>query len=281
MINKKKIIRYLWLILLILICVLVYNKFNTKNINAFTPKYEDELSLISIFKNETFNLKTWIEHYLWQGVNKIYLIDNGSTDNPLEILQPYINKNIVIYYSLPEKYKQMEHIRYVIQKENLKKKTKWLIIGDLDEFFYSYPKKLIDTINDFNKYDVVYSNWKMFGSDGLIDHPEDIRTSIINREPELNENKKYIFKPSRVKIEDIHIHKVDNIKNQITENKKIQLNHYPIQSLQYFKEVKMSRGDVNSLKHENVRDMNYFNKYDKNTIFKDAQLSDLVNKIIN
>ena len=49
----------------------------------------------------------------------------------------------------------------------------------------------------------------------------------------------------------------------------------------YFKEVKMSRGDVNSLKHENVRDMNYFNKYDKNTIFKDAQLSDLVNQIIH
>ena len=161
------------------------------------------------------------------------MIDNGSTDNPLEILQPYINKNIVIYYSLPEKYKQMEHIRSVIQKEKLQKKTKWLIICDLDEFFYSYPKKMIDTINDFDKYDIVYSNWKMFGSDGLIDHPEDIRISIINREKELNEHKKYIFKPSRVKIEDVHIHRIDNIKNQITENKKIQLNHYPIQSLQY------------------------------------------------
>jgi len=50
------------------------------------------LSVLAIFKNETMNLKVWIDHYLWQGVEKIYLIDNGSTDNPMPILQPYIDK---------------------------------------------------------------------------------------------------------------------------------------------------------------------------------------------
>jgi glycosyltransferase involved in cell wall biosynthesis len=48
------------------------------------------LSVLSIFKNETMNLKIWIEHYLWQGVEHFYLIDNGSDDNPLNILQEYI-----------------------------------------------------------------------------------------------------------------------------------------------------------------------------------------------
>ena len=48
------------------------------------------LTLMAIFKNETFNLKIWLDHYIWQGVQHFYLIDNGSTDNPLEILNDYI-----------------------------------------------------------------------------------------------------------------------------------------------------------------------------------------------
>ena len=63
------------------------------------------LSVLSIFKNEIMNLKVWIEHYLWQGVDHFYLIDNGSTDNPLHILQEYINKGIVSYYYKEEKIK--------------------------------------------------------------------------------------------------------------------------------------------------------------------------------
>jgi hypothetical protein len=50
------------------------------------------LSVLSIFKNETINLKLWLDHYLWQGAEHFYLIDNGSTDEPLNILQEYIDK---------------------------------------------------------------------------------------------------------------------------------------------------------------------------------------------
>ena len=60
------------------------------------------LSVLAQFKNETMNLKVWIEHYLWQGVEHFYLIDNGSTDNPLSILQEYINRGIVSYYYKPK-----------------------------------------------------------------------------------------------------------------------------------------------------------------------------------
>ena len=81
------------------------------------------LSVLSIFKNETMNLKIWIEHYLWQGVEHFYLIDNGSTDNPLSILQEYIDKNIITYFYLPEKHKQQEHYRYVFDKKNLNNKS--------------------------------------------------------------------------------------------------------------------------------------------------------------
>ena len=42
------------------------------------------------------NIKVWLEHYINQGVDIFYLINNNSDDNPLDILQPYIDKGIYV-----------------------------------------------------------------------------------------------------------------------------------------------------------------------------------------
>jgi hypothetical protein len=54
------------------------------------------------------------------------------------------------------------------------------------------------------------------------------------------------------------------------------LNHYPIQSWEYFQKVKMGRGDANSSTADNVRDENYFKNYDKDTDFEDVDLQQMV-----
>ena len=205
------------------------------------------------------------------------LVDNGSTDDPLKILKPYIDNGIVVYISLPEKHKQVEHYKKVIIDEDIINKTEWLIICDLDEFFYGYPNKLIDTIHEYKEYDIIYSNWYMFGSDGLIEHPADIRKSIVWRDKNFHKPTKYIVKPNKIKnLNDLDIHTINNMNNKIIVNDKIRLNHYPIQSLDFFTKVKMTRGDVNSPISENVRDMRYFNKYNKNMNYKDTDLSNLL-----
>ena len=122
---------------------------------------------------------------------------------------------------MPERHQQSKHYKEAIKLGNITSNTKWLIVCDLDEFYYGYPNKLSDTLDEFDSYDVIYSNWRMFGSDGLIHHPEDIRKSIIWRENELHELTKYICKPSKVK--DFEIHNVSS-SNQIIENDKIRLN---------------------------------------------------------
>ena len=257
----------------IIVLLLIYIIYHIKE--GFDNKVK--LSLLSQMKNETMNLKVWIEHYLWQGVEKIYLIDNGSTDEPLKILQPYINKGIVFYVSLPEKHKQAEHYRKVIKDEDLINKTEWLIICDLDEFFYGYPNKLSDTLNEYKEYDLILSNWLMFGSDGLIDHPADIRKSIVWRETKLHELGKYIFKPSKLQnIDEIDVHHINNMNNKIIVNDKIKLNHYPIQSLEFFTKVKMTRGDVHRAEMDNIRDMKYFKNYNENIDYKDTTLANLI-----
>jgi len=121
-----------------------YVNINMKNsklyINQGVPHKNFYLSVMAIFKNETMNLKVWLDHYLWQGVEHFYLIDNGSTDTPLEILQSYIDNGLVTYFYRPEKYCQVEHYRNVYDAENIREKTEWLCICDLDEFFLELKK---------------------------------------------------------------------------------------------------------------------------------------------
>jgi hypothetical protein len=226
------------------------------------------LSLIASLKNETTNLKIWIEHYLWQGVEHFYLIDNGSDDNPLSILQEYIDNGIVTYYYLPQRHRQVEHYRYVFDNANLKNETYWLAVCDLDEFFFGVDKNLkikLKTLED--NYDYILCNWKMFGSDGHETHPEDIRRDITFRKKGLWSETKYIFKPQIIDNSSrIWVHSLIDIevKRKRVANVLIQLNHYPIQSLEFFRKVKLPRGDACCDAHDNTRDMTYFNKYDTN-----------------
>ena len=43
------------------------------------------LSILAMFKNESWIIKEWIEHYLLEGVDHFYLIDNGLN----ELIQKY------------------------------------------------------------------------------------------------------------------------------------------------------------------------------------------------
>ena len=54
-----------------------------------------KLSIGALFKNESHSIKEWLEHYLYQGVEHFYLVDDDSTDNTREILKPYVEKGIV------------------------------------------------------------------------------------------------------------------------------------------------------------------------------------------
>jgi hypothetical protein len=244
-------------------------------INSYQEYMPYKLCLISQFKNEGMGLKTWIDHYIWQGVEHFYLLDDESTDNSYEILKPYIEDGIVTYKYIIGNHNQTGNYRDFVKSENITQKTEWLISCDLDEFFYGYPNKLIDTLDDYADYDIIYSNWLMFGSDGLKEQPEDIRKSILYRSPELHELTKYIFKPSKLNnIDQLQIHWIDNMDNKIIVNDKIRLNHYPIQSVEYFTKVKINRGDADTT--NNVRDMNYFKRYDEGKTYKDMDLVNLL-----
>ena len=280
--------------IILIIIIFFIGIFELSDIKDVKNKYN--LSILAIFKNETMNLDIWLQHYIWQGVDHFYLINNGSTDNPLKILQKYIDSGIVTLYDLPQKHNQVGHYRHVYDAENLKETTKWLIMADIDEFWYCNKKNIKETLKDYESEYVIYSNWKMFGSDNLENHPDDIRTSIIHREEVLHSNTKWIIQTKYIDSYQINVHNISlkypillylffNIsilishiksKNIYNTSNIFKLNHYPLQSKEFYVKVKMTRGDVASSDIDNIRNMKYFDNYNKNTTYEDTELKNLI-----
>lgn len=236
------------------------------------------LTVMMIFKNEEMIIKEWIEHYLWQGVEHFYLIDNGSDDNYLEQIKTFIDDGYITIYNKPQKHQQVKHYNDVFNE--IKKDTEWLIVCDADEYFYCPKTTLKDYIKKIDNDGVscVMCNWNLFGSSGFEKQPESIRKSFIYKSNKLNKFTKYITKTDIVHRLDIHIMYPKTECSVITDNENIRLNHYQIMSKEYFEKIKMKRGDaVYSQKDNNYRTWSYFNNKDENTnILEDRTLAILV-----
>lgn len=240
------------------------------------------LGVLAIMKNESINIDEWIEHYLWMGAEKVYLIDNGSTDDTLLNARKWEETGRVAVIELTGKYQQVKHYWTAIKHFDIRRTCDWLLIADLDEFWFCPNGDSIPVaLRDFQNFDVVYSNWVLFGSDGLVDQPSSIRRSFVHRKPgvDLHINTKYICRTSVIKRKSsLGIHKIIGADSSrtISDITRFQLNHYPIQSLSFFTSVKMTRGDVATPMHDHVRDMDYFRRYDEGCTEIDRKLADLV-----
>ena len=140
--------------------------------NKRCPKEgSDYLSIAIIIKNEKQYLREWIEYHLMVGVERFYLYDIESTDNPLEVLQPYIDKGIVHYKYFPGKAKQVS--AYCDAILNHKYDTHWLAFVDIDEFIVPVQKYTIpEVLKDFEKYPGFCLSWAMYDSSGHVKMPD-------------------------------------------------------------------------------------------------------------
>ena len=241
---------------------------------------------MAIMKNEAMNLEEWIQHYLWQGVEQIYLIDNGSTDNSLKLLQPWIDQGMVKLISLEEPWKQIVHYRTAFKHFHIADECQWLMISDLDEFWFCKKEgvNIREALNHYYNFDVIYTNWSIFGSSGHKVHPSDLRTHFLMRHQELGDNgdtkwicQTNIFRGLRG-LRGLDVHKIRGAcsSRTISDNNMFQINHYVIQSLEYFTKIKMTRGDALNSAEDKTRNINYFNRFDEPCSIKDTLLADMV-----
>lgn len=251
------------------------------------------LCVIAMFKNEGHILNDWISHYFKQGVEKIFLIDNGSTDG----YRIADDVRIEIVFDTDRYVQSQCYNKHFLDKC---KRYDWVLVCDLDEFVYAHNGH--STINSYlNSLDQqvsqVFVPWKIFGSNGNIYQPEHVFSSFTKR---INYDKQDGFHGVR-RLEDgtkvgfakalvrtiylkqfqIHAHNTSNnywitsdnrrtadyngfvrIDETILRESCLNLNHYAIQSFDWFMRVKATRGDNTNPDLNNVRNLNYFQSFD-------------------
>jgi len=226
------------------------------------------LVVAAIFKNESHILKEWLDHYIKRGVEHFFLVNDASTDNFMEILKDYhqyvtLFNNEIITNDSGRQPKICN--RYF---NNLP--SKWVAIIDLDEFIWS-PSGLDITTHFNDSFGQIKIDWIHFGSSGHITQPESVVKSFTMRAP-FDTSKEYysyktIYQTKNLVSFGVHGHNVNGPTYHAKHNQLV-INHYPLQSFEFFMTVKATRGDVNNWFNltGRKRDQQYFNSQDINEI---------------
>lgn len=264
------------------------------------------LTVMAQFRNESWILNEWIEHYKNEGVTNFILIDNDSTDDwRSKIKKEYLLDKNIVFASLPgdEILRQQKTYNHLFHR--LKPKTEWILPIDLDEFIYARKgfKTIVEYLDTLpTDVSQVKVPWKMFGSDGHEKQPPSVIRGFTHYDICISEagmkrkNADFVLVKSIVRCSDIHTFQLHGhimkrgksitpsgriceahepyvpIKDvEDMEDFPLHINHYFTQSLQYFTEIQQTRAGGNNPK--NRKDINWFNK-NKDRSILDTELAD-------
>jgi len=255
--------------------------------------------VVAIFKNESCILTEWINHYLRQGASKLFLIDNDSDDNyfiakdpRIEIVvdkEKYVQTKSYNKYFL-EKSKAFEWVLVCDLDEFVYARKEFQSIA---HYLHSMHRH-----QDISQ---ILIPWKMFGSNGHVEQPASVVKGFsrrLNYDKGIEESGGYqgvgmhgngkvglcksIVRTKHLIEFQIHTHVTRSpvwilsnnrrirdpennfcaINETLLQESNLHLNHYAIQSLNWFRQVKATRGDVNNESVKDIRDDDYFYAYD-------------------
>lgn len=274
------------------------------------PKYEKKyrISICGMFKNEGPFLKEWVEYYKIIGIDHLYLYNNNSEDNFLDILQPYIDEGYITLVNWTKNHAQIEGYKKCF--DTFRNETQWLAFIDLDEFIVPrYSENINEWIKKYEKYPSILIYWKMFGTNGKMKHDynklvteqytvcEDGFTKrwgkcIFNTDYDIayfNEKTHhytcvyYRILGLRFRIVPVNVYKhftIGAIHFRIFENyskRTIQLNHYWCKAWDYYEE-KRRRTDV-FFKDNPKKNLSYFYKDELLNISNDYTIYRFIMKL--
>ena len=131
---------------------------------------EDTYSVAMIVKNEARYLRELILFYLATGADRIYLYDNDSTDDLMDVIAPFLEKGQVIYRKWPGRSVQTAAYRDAVRRT--RRRTRWLALIDADEFLFSPKGSMPEQLKDYEAFPGVGVNWLMYGPNGHKTRPE-------------------------------------------------------------------------------------------------------------
>ena len=240
-----------------------------KTIDKSSKEKQDYYSIAVIVKNEATYIREFILFYQVTGADRIYLYDNDSDDNLLEVIEPFVNSGYVVYRKWPGKKVHTAAYRDAVRRT--RKRTKWLALVDADEFLFSPKGKTPEQLQNYEEFPGLGVNWVMFGPNGHKVRPtglvmDNYLTTPEDKDVQANCHTKSIVQPKEVFCI-CHVHfalykngryAVDTCKNPIDNfcayieragrvftpknyRDVLRINHYNTKSLEEFR-VKMARG---------------------------------------
>lgn len=251
------------------------------------------LVAVCTFKNESMVLESWLRHYISEGVEHFYIIDNGSQDDYLRILQHIPGDLItVVRDSSPPKMALQDHLMNKYFTSLIVADATWVMVVDVDEYVYpSDPNSCIADVLAGLPSDVtrVWLPWKVFGSNGHIKQPQSIIQGFTKRGPvHINLDKHALGYGKTIARVSNRLHLLthssttgnnpvhysngtlvnlgDHVAKELITDESIrthplQLNHYMFQSREYYETVKCSRGGGQS-GHIKKYTMEYFDTHE-------------------
>lgn len=240
------------------------------------------LILGAIFKNEAHILSEWIQHYLQRGVDHIYLINDHSTDAYEPIIQHFKDTTGRITL-LDNDIETREAGRQILIYERFLRPflptADWIMVLDLDEFLYS-PQgcQIKDVLAEMPpSIGQVKVDWLHFGSNGHQLQPASVVAGFTRRAAATSGNEwnsyKSIARTSAVECFGIHAQTVRGDSHHFVcadpeTPPPLVINHYNLQSYEFYMTVKGTRGDVNNHFDSIGRSRNeaLFRAYDRNEV---------------
>jgi len=271
-----------------------------------------KLALCAIAKNENLYIREWIEYYKMLGINKIILYDNNEVNGEKfeDVINDYIENGFVEIVDRrgiviqDNKYgKSTQGKAYHDCYYNNYKNYDWLLFFDIDEFLainYKY-KNIYEFLNDFNNYDGIKVQWKMYGDNENLHYENkpvierflsptnfayhnEVKTILKCKEYQFElkfgahgvSNKEPIvvnMKKKRVKVKNFNL----DIKKY--KDLPVYLNHFYSKSTEEYIQRKFNKTDATFGRNHNSLNYikrNYF-RYNKFTKEKDEMFNSLVN----
>jgi hypothetical protein len=139
----------------------------------------------AMFKDEGPYLHEWVAFHLARGAEHFYLYDNGSSDNSLTVLEPFIKRGEVtlIHWPAPITEGSQTHAANDALRR-AKVESKWLTFIDIDEFLFSPKEHLPEILREYEDEVGIEVNWVCYGSSRRTSTPAgSVRDSFLYRAP--------------------------------------------------------------------------------------------------
>jgi hypothetical protein len=149
--------------------------------------------ILTLIKNEHEYLDEWIRYHINLGINHLFIFEDYDSDSHEEICSKYSEvtlSNIKEVIDIEMVEKRRNHIIFKRQVEYIKSALSyihenfnydWCFYIDADEYITidgSY-NNINEVLKEYDNYDAICLNWKVYGANGLIHKPDYTKKGII------------------------------------------------------------------------------------------------------